>query len=200
MKKLKVGLMLILLYLFFLVVVYYIHISNFNVDVVFYSALIDVIISTFGMAFLLFFSRLLDIFHVFEKIQFLIIFLLIGYSLAISVPTVIDRSLSFYILEKLTQRGGSIREDAFDKIFSDEYVKEHRLIDVRLTEQVISGTILIKDRCVMLTSKGKLISVFSRYFRQHWLPKKRLLLDKYTDDLIDPFKDSIVGVTYECGN
>ncbi len=200
MKKLKVGLMLILLYLFFLVVVYYINFSNFNVDVVFYSALIDVIISTFGMSFLLFFSRLLDIFHVFEKIQFLIIFLLIGYSLAISVPTVIDRSLSFYILEKLTQRGGSIREDAFDKIFSDEYVKEHRLIDVRLTEQVISGTILIKDRCVMLTSKGKLISVFSRYFRQHWLPKKRLLLDKYTDDLIDPFKDSIVGVTYECGN
>jgi hypothetical protein len=76
----------------------------------------------------------------FERAQLLVIMLLAGYALAISVPTVIDRSLSFYILEKLQQRGGGIRYAAFEQVFTQEYLKEHRLVDVRLTEQLESGT------------------------------------------------------------
>ncbi|WP_216074005.1 hypothetical protein, partial [Acinetobacter baumannii] len=75
-----------------------------------------------------------------ELIQLAAIWLLGGYVFAISVPTVIDRSLSFYILEKLQQRGGGIREDAFRQVFTEEYVREHHLVEVRLTEQLQSGT------------------------------------------------------------
>ena len=59
-------------------------------------------------------------------------FILIGYAFAISIPTVIDRSLSIYILEKIDQRGGGIKQEAFERVFTNEYMLEHRLVDVRL--------------------------------------------------------------------
>jgi hypothetical protein len=114
------------------------------------------------------------------------------------VPTVIDRSLSFYILEKLQQRGGGIKLDAFDQVFTQEYVKEHRLVDVRLTEQQQSGTVEIKDGCVKLTAWGQTIASSSRYFRAHFLPKQRLLMGKYSDDLTDPFRNSAERTDYRC--
>jgi hypothetical protein len=103
---------------------------------------------------------------------------------------VIDRSLSFYILEKIQQRGGGIRLDRMEDVFTREYVKEHRLVDVRLTEQQESGTIVIANGCVKLTERGVRLAAFSRYFRTHFLPKQRLLMGEYSDDLTDPFRHS----------
>jgi len=111
---------------------------------------------------------------------------------------VIDRSLSFYLLEKIQQRGGGIRLASFQRVFTDEYVKEHRLVDVRLTEQLKSGTIVILDGCVKLTPRGKYLANFSRYFRRTFLPSKRLLMGEYTDALTDPFRYSRVAVNYKC--
>ena len=123
---------------------------------------------------------------------------LLGYIFAISLPTVIDRSLSFYILEKLQQRGGAIQLSKFEYIFTNEYMREHKLVDIRLTEQTESGTIIIDKDCVRLTNKGSLLADFSRYFRQNFLPKKRLLRDEYTDKLIDPFSRSDITPDYLC--
>jgi hypothetical protein len=133
-----------------------------------------------------------------EKVQILLINILIGYIFAISIPTVIDRSLSFYILEKLQQRGGGIKQDSFEQIFTQEYMKEHRLIDVRLTEQLESGTIIIENGCVKLTRRGEKLAEFSRFFRKNFLPKERLLMGKYTDALTDPFRQSINDFSYLC--
>ena len=69
---------------------------------------------------------------------------LIAVIFAILVPTVIDRSLSVYILEKLDQRGGGIKQDALESVLKQEYFVEQRLVDVRLTEQLNSGTITIE--------------------------------------------------------
>jgi len=75
---------------------------------------------------------------------------------------------------------------------------EHHLVDVRLTEQLESGTIKIENGCVKLTKEGDALAQFSRYFRKHWLPKERLLMGRYTDDLTDPFKHSDLEVDYSC--
>ena len=185
-----------LLFIIVFFVTYTIHILKFKVDVVLYSALLDGIISTIIMSFLLFFT-----FHVFtksEKIMLLGIWLLSGYAFAITVPTVLDRSLSFYILEKLQQRGGGIKVEGFSEVFSEEYMAEHRLIDIRLTEQIISGTIEIKNGCVIITNKGDRLATFSRYFRKNWLPKNRLIAGTYTDELTDPFKKSKEKYEYRC--
>jgi hypothetical protein len=126
------------------------------------------------------------------------IWLLLGYAFAISIPTVIDRSLSFYILEKLQQRGGGIKINNFEQVFTQEYVKEHRLVDVRLTEQLESGTIEIKNGCVILTVKGSNIASFSQMFRRNFLPKHRLLMGKYSDDLTNPFRHKLSKIDYLC--
>jgi hypothetical protein len=181
-----------------LLVVYVVHVRYVPVNVVFYSAILDDVLATGLTLLLLAALGWLRSFSRFEIAQMVCIWLLLGYSFAISVPTVIDRSLSFYILEKLQQRGGGIKLDAFDQVFTQEYVKEHRLVDVRLTEQQQSGTIVIRNGCVLLTDWGQTIATTSRYFRNHFLPKQRLLMGEYSDDLTDPFRNSVNRSDYQC--
>jgi len=181
-----------------LLVIYVIHSLYFQVNVVFYSAILDGALAAAACSALLWFLPWLGPLGLAEKLQLVVIWLLLGYSYAISVPTVLDRSLSFYILEKLDQRGGGIREDAFEDVFTKEYMKEDRLVDVRLTEQLQSGTIVINNGCVVLTDKGRRLARFSHFFRNHLLPKHRLLMGEYSDVLTDPFRHSVADVNYRC--
>lgn len=196
--KLASALAATALYILLLLVTYFVHVTWFPVNVVFYAAIADAIIAALVTALILFLPGCFTCLGHFEKVLLIVIWLLGGYSFAISVPTVIDRSLSFYILEKLQQRGGGIQKDAFAQVFTQEYVKEHRLVDVRLTEQLESGTIEIRKGCVLLTEKGQTFANASRYFRQHLLPKKRLLMGEYSDDLTDPFRHSEDSPDYQC--
>ena len=183
------------LFVVLLLLTYYLHIRYFTVNVVFYAAIADGVIAAVVTGLLIAGS---GSFNGFEKLQLVVIWLLAGYCFAISVPTVIDRSLSFYILEKLQQRGGGILHDRFADVFAKEYLKEHRLVDVRLTEQQASGTIVIENGCVKLTPKGQQLAGASRYFRQHFLPKQRLLMGEYSSDLTDPFRHSAPIEDYKC--
>jgi hypothetical protein len=197
MKYLK-ALIATALFVVLLLLVYVLHVRYMPVSVVFYSAIVDAVLATLLAVIVIATIRWFKVFTRFETLQLCCIWLLLGYSFAISVPTVIDRSLSFYILEKLQQRGGGIKLEAFDDVFTKEYVKEHRLVDVRLTEQQQSGTVEINDGCVKLTAWGQTIANSSRYFRAHFLPKQRLLMGKYSDDLTDPFRNSVERTDYRC--
>lgn len=138
-------------FIVFMLAFYYIHIIYFKVNVVFYASLLDGVLAAVLVGLLFWIFRFFNNFSSLEIVQLLVIWLLGAYLFAISIPTVVDRSLSFYILEKLQQRGGGIREDAFQQIFQDEYMREHHLVEVRLTEQLQSGTIYIHNGCVKLT-------------------------------------------------
>jgi hypothetical protein len=186
------------LFVLVLLTVYVVHMTMFRVNVVFYAAIADALIAAVICGTIIFFTSCFRLLSGFEKSQLIMIWLLSGYAFAISVPTVIDRSLSFYILEKIQQRGGGIRQDAFENIFIQEYVKEHRLVDIRITEQLVSGTIVMLDGCILLTEKGERIANFGRFYRTHFLPKKRLIMGQYTDDLTDPFRRSVTNVDYLC--
>ena len=166
-----------------LIIVYITHINFFYVNVVFYSAILDGILAAIITTFLLKYNKYFKIFSFFEKLLIFIIYLLLGYSLALSIPTIIDRSLSFYILEKIQDKGSSIREKKFEELFTKEYIIEHQLVKVRLTEQLESGTIVIENGCVKLTKLGEIFASMSRNFRKHFLAKKRLLSGKYTNEL-----------------
>jgi hypothetical protein len=185
------------LYAVVLLAIYYVHMRFFRVNVVFYATLLDASLALLATS-LWFFLPAFKAIGGLEKILLGLVWLLSGYAFAISVPTVVDRSLSFYILEKLAQRGGGIREDAFPDVFTKEYLVEHHLVAVRLTEQEESGTIEIVDGCVRLTEKGRRIAAISRFYRQNLLPRQRLLLGVYTDALTDPFRTSRTDVTYQC--
>ena len=75
-------------------------------------------------------------------------------------------------------------------IFRDEYLPEFRLVDVRLTEQVASGTVEIVDGCVRLTARGRYLARFGRYLRENVMPRERLLSGIYTDALTKPYATS----------
>ena len=181
-----------------LLAIYVVHSLYLRVKVVFSSAILDGMIATALCGVLLWLLPWFKVLGPVEKLQLIVIWLLLGYGYAISIPTVLDRSLSFYILEKLEQRGGGIRQDAFEDVFTKEYVKEDHLVDVRLTEQLQSGTITIRDGCVLLTDKGRRLAYFSRFFRNNLLPKHRLLMGAYSDALTDPFRNSTTDVNYRC--
>jgi hypothetical protein len=197
--KVAWSLLLSLLFVAILGIVYLIHVWYLPVRVILYSAILDSVLAaliTAGVMLLL--RRQLPL-TAFEGFLLLGLWLLSGYAFAISGPTVLDRSLSFYILEKLQQRGGGIRADAFSKVFVDEYMPEFRLVDVRLTEQAQSGTIEVVDGCVRLTTWGRTLASISHFIRSHLLAKHRLLAGTYTDTLTDPFANSAKGPQgYEC--
>jgi hypothetical protein len=186
------------LYVLILLVVNYSHMRFFPVNVIFFASLADAVLAALITGLALFSLSFFRIIGPVEKLLLITIWLLGGYAHAISVPTVIDRSLSFYILEKLQQRGGGIRQDAIQDVFIKEYLPEYRLVDVRLTEQLESGTIEIRDGCVKLTAKGDMIARLSGFYRQNVLPPQRLLMGEYTDALVNPFAKSVTNVDYLC--
>ena len=197
MKYLK-ALSASVLFVLLLAVIHFIHIRFFSVNVVFYAAIQDGVIAALVCGLALYLFKAFSILNTFEKNALTVIWLLAAYAFAISIPTVIDRSLSFYLLEKLQQRGGSIQQSRFADVFINEYLPEHRLVDVRLTEQLESKTIRIEQGCVTLTPRGEALASFSRYYRQHFLPKQRLLMGQYSDDLTDPFRNSSETPNYTC--
>jgi hypothetical protein len=183
-KKLVTSL---ILFFIILIVIYIIHINFFLVDVILYSAIFDAILAAIVTTCFLKYKKYFIIFSSFEKFQIFIICILLGYSFAISVPAVIDRSLSFYLLEKIQDIGG-IKETKFEELFSKEYMTEHQLVKVRLTEQLVSGTIIIENNCVKLTKLGRTLAFISQHFRKHFLAKNRLVSGKYTSELTEILK------------
>jgi hypothetical protein len=184
------------IFLIVLVASYYLYVNYLQVDVLLYDSVkLVVIVAT--VLFIISGKKFLFQ-SWYDKCLQWTISILLGYALAITFPTIIDRSLSFYFLEKLQQRGGGVQLAAFEDIFTQEYAKEHRLVDIRLTEQMQSGMLTIKNDCVLLTPKGSRTATFALWFRQHLLPKKRLLNDEYTDALVDPFAESTPLYDYRC--
>ncbi|SDR39545.1 hypothetical protein SAMN05444161_3469 [Rhizobiales bacterium GAS191] len=198
MKTFLSAAALIVIYILIFLAINIVHFLYFPVRVVLYDTLLDIVIGAvpFAILYVLVLRKRL----VLSRLEFtlsLLVSLLIAVNYAISIPTVIDRSLSAYILEKLAQRGGAIQFSAFPRIFTDEYMKEHRLVDIRLTEQLESGTIVIENGCVRLTDRGRLVASITRFYRTHFLPKHREIMGAYTDALTDPFRNSTPG-DYAC--
>jgi hypothetical protein len=211
MKKTSVLLAGLTLFIVILIGINILHFRSLTVNVVLYSTLADVFAALIltgvfvGLAILLGRpdSTIISTLRQFSRTEFALFFfctILLGYIYAITVPTVIDRSLSIYILEKLDQRGGEIPVSAMRDVFVNEYVPEYRLVDVRLTEQLSSGTISIENGCVKLTQRGKLIADITHFYRTKLLPKKRVLMGGVTDDLVDPFRRSPPVADYRCGS
>ncbi|MET3889504.1 hypothetical protein ABIE41_000580 [Bosea sp. OAE506] len=197
MKKAWAAALLVGAYLATFLIINIIHFRFLPVGVVLYDTVVDAVAT--GVLFLAIVVALRHRLPLsgLEMTLSVLLGLALAGGYAISVPTVIDRSLSMYILEKLAQRGGAIRQDAFEGIFVNEYMKEHRLVDIRLTEQLESGTIAIRDGCVVLTERGQRIAGITRFYRTNLLPKRRKIMGVYTDDLTDPFRNS-APATYAC--
>lgn len=163
-------------------IIYFLHIKFFHINVLFYSSLFDVFISVIIVSLIFFYKNKFSAINLFEKYLILIIFALSGYIISMSVPALIDRSLSFYLLEKIYQSGQGISINKIDDLFIKDFVVKYDMINVRLTEQNESGTISINDGCAVITEKGKLLANFSKFFRSNLLPKYRGSVHQFNDN------------------
>jgi hypothetical protein len=210
MKKSLFLSILFVAYLLLLAGINFLHFRYLTVDVILYATLADAIVAAVILGAAVIMARLFAPKDTYvgstvrqlsgtEITLFALCAILSGYIFAISVPTVIDRSLSIYILEKLDQRGGAIALGAMNEILVREFIPEHRVMDARMTEQLNSGTVTIENGCVMLTPRGKDIVAFTRFYRTNLLPKNRVLMGEISDDLTDPFRNPAPVVDYRCG-
>ena len=192
--KLKITFLYSLLFLILFISINYIHNKFFNVNVLLYSSLFDGFISTLITLVVLKNKKI-------NRFEFLLIgslFLSATYILSISIPTVIDRSLSFYMLENIHHTGSGIRKSKLDDLIRIKYMNEYKVLDMRLTEQIQSGTISIAGECIQLTKFGKKIVNFSEFYRANFLPNKRLLLDSYSNELIKINSDFSNKIDISC--
>ena len=58
--------------------------------------------------------------------------------------------------------------------------------------------VVLDGDCVRLTERGQRLASFSRGFRQHLLPRRRVLLGRETDELLDPFRNGVTGEGDSC--
>jgi hypothetical protein len=184
-NKLKITFLHSLLFLILFISINYIHNNFFSVNVLLYSSLFDGFISSLITLAVLKNKKI-------NNFEFLLIGSLLlssTYILSISIPTVIDRSLSFYMLENIHKAGSRIPKNQLDNLIRNEYMNEYKVLDMRLTEQIQSGTITIDGECVQLTKFGKKIVNFSEFYRANFLPKKRLILDSYSNELIKIYSE-----------
>jgi len=72
------------------------------------------------------------------------------------------------------------------------------LIDIRMTEQMEAGTVVVRDGCVLLTPWGNSMATASRFYRLHFLPTRRLLMGTYSSALVDPFQGDRGAKDYTC--
>ncbi len=171
-----------------MIVIYWVHITFIKINVLLYSGIQDVIISV--IIFILINKFIMKNFlNNTEKILIPIILFQLGYNLIISIPTIIDRSLSFYLLEKINKINGINKNDV-EGLIRNEYLKEMRVAEMRITEQINSGTLELKNNCIKLTKTGKNVTDISSFIRKNFLPKKRLIGSEYSENLPKDFTGS----------
>ncbi|MEL6245291.1 MAG: hypothetical protein AAFQ85_08080 [Pseudomonadota bacterium] len=176
-----------------------IHFRTLPVSVIFYACILDAIIASIIVLFAFRSLRAkMTTLHSTEIALVAIASNLLILLYALAGPTVIDRSLSIYIVEKIDFRGGEVAEDAMPEIILKEFWQEYRVPEVRMTEQMTSGTVDIKDGCIHLTARGRILANFTRFYRRTFLPQRRVIGDDVTNALSHPYQNAPVLVPFEC--
>lgn len=125
-------------------------------EIIFYQGLILLFISTvlvLTIIFALYKVRFID--HVLFNCGVLIVIIasLLFYCFHITVPSLLDRSISLYIIGISQKKSNSTINDYRDQFYKGFIVK-NKAIEKRLNEQIITGNVqCINDLC-NLTEKG----------------------------------------------
>ncbi len=151
-----------------------IHFHFFSPSVILYSLLFDIFLALIFLIIIILFlhSKEYLIRDILLTTFFLISVTLSLVLYAFVIPTAIDRSLSVYLLEKIETNNGSMTIAELDKIAREDYFDEMLVVDVRIDEQLATGSIEVIGDKVVITSKGKkMLTIFS-FVKTYLLPDK----------------------------
>ena len=158
----------------------FLHVNFFQVDVILYAYIFNCILAIF-----IIFPFLIYKFGFNKDLWYLVVIkFLIGISFSIYVPTVVDRSLSLYLVQKIYERG-AINSVEFRDIITNDYLRDHAVINVRIAEQIASGTVKYypENDCFQVTGVGKFVVRGADWFRKFFIPRYRLVGFDYSDSV-----------------
>ena len=96
----------------------------------------------------------------------LISYFFICYSYLVTVPTMVDRSLSLYIIKAVSiNENGLHKKDLLKSIQNDFFINQGQY-NKRIEEQMISGNIHIKNDILSITKKGKTNYKINLFFKK----------------------------------
>ena len=98
----------------------------------------------------------------FNKLPGIFIGILLGYSFLMTLPVVVDRSITLHFLGYLSTHSSASPEDIRID-FVDKFVINSAAIEKRLEEQVSIGNIYIEDGKVSISKKGLRMHIFFDY-------------------------------------
>lgn len=121
--------------------------------VVFYNSILATIIFTSLYAFYKYKTSVLNK----NILNIIIIIFLSGFIWSITVPTIVDRSLSIFLLRSVEKNNNSgIKLSTLEKNII-HYINEYKVLDVRINEQLKSGNIKVINEKIYISNQGKLL-------------------------------------------
>lgn len=151
------------------------HFKMLGAKVILYTCIIDAILACVIQTIVMFFICKNDSKMVIALTAWSTFLIIMLYS--ILVPTLVDRSLSIYVLRTVSRAEGSVKLADFDGLLQKGYFREMDVTNQRIIEQTASGTIIIKGEDIQLTRKGRLIISLAGIIERYFLPNDRTRID-----------------------
>lgn len=92
----------------------------------------------------------------FEMLGYFLFSMAFCYSFLITVPTLLDRSISLYILATVYKEE-KISLNEINEYFFNGFIKKNRAVNKRLEEQIFTKNISKNEKNYQITNNGKLI-------------------------------------------
>lgn len=129
----------------------------FKFDIIFYEGIIIIIVLTLVSI----------LFKIFSKKETYLTFILFCYAFHITIPSLLDRSISLYIIGILHEEKMLAIHD-LQIYFTNGFIYHNKSIEKRINEQVRSGNITNLNGKYSLTTKGnelfKINQIFAKIF------------------------------------
>lgn len=85
----------------------------------------------------------------------LVTFVLLAYAFVITIPSLLDRSISIYVIGTVAEAGtGGIAVEAIQESFLRGYVGGTQTVEKRLNEQLVTGNMMREGDRVVITPRG----------------------------------------------
>jgi len=146
LKTLLSALALLFIYLVLFVILRQLYPS----DIIFYQGLYLIIfIFTIGFLMLLKILKSLD-----RAIYASIIFFLSAYSFHITIPSLLDRSISLFILA-VTDDLNTVATSDYRRYFNSNFIEKNKAIEKRIMEQINTGNLICENDNCSLSDQGR---------------------------------------------
>jgi len=134
----------------------FIVIRNFFINgILFYQGLVSIIFAALLLIPIFIIKK-----NFLEMLGYFLFSIMFCYSFLITIPALIDRSISLYILATVYEKE-KISKEEIDNYFIKGFVIKNKAVNKRLEEQIFTKNIINNNGVYQITSRGILINKFN---------------------------------------